>query len=872
MELISTIMLIITVVFAAIIGIGALIGLAYGWKRSLVALCRSLCAILISFIAIKLLCILFPKLLITVILPLLEGIPELQPTIQMVYDSAAIQSFGGALIFTIVLPFLFVPVFVIFDLLLRIPAHFVGKAIGIPTRAQKKELKRKKKEEKKALKLSQKEENKKSNDIAEATQPNGLEALESTPASEYNDPLACTTESTTDTVTENSPVSNEESIENTENSKNFTDTAGYAFIDKLGGFAFKGIKATIILMIVLFPITSLMYTLTEGAQTVINTATEVEIHLPAESDQTVLGHDIVDSEGYYDCDEINLLVNETLSPICDNFFLKLSYSTPMRALHVGLSGSSDSEGKFRNEIAQIFDLASDAVYLLVDFEDYGEDQKNAVSSILGYISNSKLHTEVAADLLSSLGKSLSSDTNKITDFLPEEIPEEKVEEVKTIINPLVNIFARTTAESVKDDINTINDMLIAVIDYKIPKEIALALTSESYDGVIRALSNEDFLYRIISDIYKNEDFHDLMAPVINFSFLLISRQFDPDITPADVDVASNLEGLSDDNLHYEAKILSSILLDAVDVIDTIPDIMGSGETSGAIGSANMASLGRLLDDAMDSLFIGENIKDLFILILDSKTFDNMRGIADIIKKHMDDEELSMENLLTAVQQFTGILESYEKSNGQNMTELADTLRKLSSAFDPTTSAIIKEIINDSDVLNMGMTSGGSETSNANTQKLLTVFVDQLASGNISDEEFEKEAKAVDFAMQLINASTSSESSVKDVYTDEEGMQEMISTMAESKIAAESIKAIAYDEEGNLTPDALELSEGLDDNDKDTLKSECEKYYKEKAAESDADIETIDKNLKAIAAVLGEDITTDIDAWKAELGLKTEEQN
>ena len=149
---------------------------------------------------------------------------------------------------------------------------------------------------------------------------------------------------------------------------------------------------------------------------------------------------------------------------------------------------------------------------------------------------------------------------------------------------------------------------------------------------------------------------------------------------------------------------------------------------------------------------------------------------------------------------------------------------------------------------------------------------QLASGNISDEEFEKEAKAVDFAMQLINASTSSESSVKDVYTDEEGMQEMISTMAESKIAAESIKAIAYDEEGNLTPDALELSEGLDDNDKDTLKSECEKYYKEKAAESDADIETIDKNLKAIAAVLGEDITTDIDAWKAELGLKTEEQN
>ena len=125
-------------------------------------------------------------------------------------------------------------------------------------------------------------------------------------------------------------------------------------------------------------------------------------------------------------------------------------------------------------------------------------------------------------------------------------------------------------------------------------------------------------------------------------------------------------------------------------------------------------------------------------------------------------------------------------------------------------------------------------------------------------------------MQLINASTSSESSVKDVYTDEAGMQEMISTMAESKIASESIKAIAYDDEGNLTPDALELSEGLDDNDKDTLKNECEKYYKEKAAEENADFETIDKNLKAIAAILGEDITEDLSSWKADLGLNDQQ--
>ena len=887
MEYISLAMLIVTVVFATIVGIGALVGLSFGWKRALVALCRSLCAILISFIMIKILYLAFPTLLTDVILPLFEGIPEMESIIQLIYDSEAVQSFGGTIIFTVIIPFVFVPIFVINDLFLRIPAHFVGKALGIPTKAQKKALKRQKKqekkdlklrlkEEKKALKLQNKnEENAKVETVEEKPQVNETENVESVEspvenveASDANVALAADTaeEKVDEVIKEDAPAAPaEEAPVEEAKKKKFTDTIGYAFIDRLGGFALKGLKAMIILMIFLFPLTALMYTMTEGAESVISTAAEVDARIPAKSDQVILNHDIV-KEGYYDCDEIEVLINDTLSPVCDNFFLKMSYSVPMRALHTGLSGSSDSEGMFRIEISQVFDLASDAVYLLVDLESYGEDQKNAINGILGYISKSQLHTEVAADLLSYLGKTLSSDPQKLDELIP--LPEDYSEEIKTVINPVLDIFANTTAESVKNDINTINDMIVALIDYNLPKEIAVAITSESYDNVIRALANEEFLYRIISDIYKNEDFHDMIAPVINFTFFLVSREFDPDIQL--VNIASDLEGLTDENLHYEATVLSAILLDAVEVIDTIPDIMGSGETAGAIENANMASLGRLLDDAMDSLFIGENIKDLFVLILDSETFDNMRGIANVVKNHIDDEDLSMENLLTAVQQFIGILDSYESADGQNVTELADTLRKLSSAFDPSTSAIIKEIVNDSSVLNMGMISGGSDETTASTQKLLSVFVDQLASGNISDEEFEKEAKAVDYAMQLINASSSSDSSVKDIYSDEEGMQEMIATMAESKIASESIKAIAYDEEGNLTPDALELSEGLDEDDRATLKSECEKYYKGKAAEGNADFETIDKNLKAIAAVLGEDITDDINTWKAELGLNDQQ--
>ena len=71
----------------------------------------------------------------------------------LIYGSSALQTLTGALSYTIVLPFLFVPIFVVLYLLLLIPAYFVGRALGIYQSSEKKremkELRRKQKLEKK---------------------------------------------------------------------------------------------------------------------------------------------------------------------------------------------------------------------------------------------------------------------------------------------------------------------------------------------------------------------------------------------------------------------------------------------------------------------------------------------------------------------------------------------------------------------------------------------------------------------------------------------------------------------------------------------------------------------------------------------------
>lgn len=804
LEIINIVMISLTAIFAIAIAISALVGFFAGWKRSLVVLCRVCVSGILAFATIKLFTSIIPAntLIGDIAIPILDdmGMGEF---LEIIESSEGIQTITGSVIYTVVLPFVFVVLFTIWDLLMRIPAYFIGKLLGCnDPKIKKKKL--------------------------EAPQ------TDETPVSDG----------------ESTPDSAQPQVEFVEVKLNIWE--------KLGGAAIRAVTAFAIIMITLMPTTGLMYTFTEGILGVAKTADEVELNIEMEDSIEILDHKLV-KDGMLDTGEIYDLLNDTVSPVTDNVFLKMSFSAPMRAIYSEIGGSSDSSGSFRNEIAQLFDLASDTLYLLVDFEEYGDDQKRAVSDIIGYISHSKLHSEVAADIISGISKDVlngdevfGNDLSVVTDG-----------DTGIISRPALEILSETTAQSISSDLDTISNVLCAAIDHNLPQYIAEALAEDTTENLMNKLSDEEFIYIIISEIYENEDFHEILPHAIDFTFTVIIRQFDADAEPAKV--SGNFENLSDDDLRHESELFAEIITDAVSVINGLGDINADSDAMDAIEQTNMRAMGRMLDSSFESKFIGDGMHDLFIVMLQSESFNSMREVANILESHIYDEGLIMENLLVAVQEFTGILSKYEKSGSHDMTELANRMRTLSSSFDPTTTVIIKEIINDSNVLGSNMISGGGSSSvSQNSQKVLNVFVDKLASGEIDEEDYEKEAKAVDYAMQMLNTSSSGESSggIKDLYNnDPEGMGEMIDTLSDSKIAADSLNAIAYDEEGNLTPDALELKENTDQEDIDTLLSECEKHYKEEITKEDCDVETLETNLKAIASIFGEDITDDIELWK-----------
>ena len=252
--------------------------------------------------------------------------------------------------------------------------------------------------------------------------------------------------------------------------------------------------------------------------------------------------------------------------------------------------------------------------------------------------------------------------------------------------------------------------------------------------------------------------------------------------------------------------------------------------------------------------------------------NDIRSVADIIVKHLEaGEDLDMENLLSAVKRVTVLLAIYQNGDGKtDITEITLTLNALVKSLDESTGKIIKEIVNDSSVLNSSMLMGQNGGDNKYTQKLISTMLDVMASEDFTEEELEKEAKALDYALKLVKASTDrseaeggmSSGQIKDIYNDDpDGIKDMVESMAESKLTTAAIKSVAYDENNNLTQDALNLTEKVDKKDIETIKEKCKEYYVENVPDmNEEEKATLEENIKAIAAIFGEDITSDISEW------------
>lgn len=800
MALIQIILIILSVIFSVIIAISGLTGFFKGWKRSLFGLCRTVLAVIVSFVVIRLL-VLFNSPMQFSPTRALEDLIDLPIS----YDNiTSLTEVMLSVINSVLMPFVFVVIFIITDLLLRIPAYFIGKAMGIY-------------------------------------------GAKSQPSAEI---CAVNFQNDGNEIPDQNSVAPKVSPKKSKK---------HAIYGKLGGSAINAVKSLLVILLCLMPITGLLFTFTDGFTGIVNSARNLESGIVIGNDIEIIDRNISDGEGMLDISAADRLTAAYITPVRSNFYLSLSYSAPMRMLYTGMTGSGTFSNGFRNEIMQAFDLAADAVCLLAPPEYYGEIQKTAVNDLIGSVSDSERNCRIAADILSETFSEFTNDDNINDSDATSGI-------TSTVTTPLFRILSESTAESIRADLETVRDLICSAIDYKIPVHLANSLISGDALPLATAISDEEYLYEFISTTYENPDFRKMNAAILNFIFSILVNEFYED--EMIVEFAHTVDGVSDAELRNEAHSLSLIIKDMLTVVETIPDLQQTTESLPIVASMDMEAFNRCIDNASQSIFIGDGIRGVVILILRSDTFDNMRGMADILVHHLEnDPDVDLVNLLDSTRHFTDILSAGNTDDNNGVPYDADTLRKFDEALDRKNAEILREMINASSFSEIAPgkspDSDSDSDSNTHVQKFLSAFVSEMESSELSDEDYLKEAKALDRSMQILNASADDSSSLP-INTDEE-IREFIDTMAESSVVSNSVVALTYDENGEFIPDALNLAEKASEQTKSDLIRHCEECYKEKSsADPNFDCDGLAATFTSIASLFGEDISDDIDQWNSDL--------
>lgn len=788
--IVNLVLTILTLVMLLFVVISALFGLRRSWKFSLIKLGRTVTAILLSFIAVKIIASSVPMsdLLAPIMGDFAEDLSQTSPTLVALINNLPLA---------ILAPLAFVLLFFVFNALLMIPAIFVKKIVLKNEYKAKAEAKKAKRE---------------------------LRSLKKG---------------------------------NAERSEELRRTikAGKTPWSSRGISAgIKAVNAVIFIALLFMPISCLLTTVGDGMITLKDAMAESGASLGGDGSDPAVGGE-----------ELSVICDEIVSPIVSNPVIAVSANPVYRAMYRNMTRVTvgDVTCYLDKELSDIFELVGGATYLLVDIEDYGEPQKNAINTVVGYVADSEFRSTIAAELFSAVGSAWQNGE----DFLGIENPSSG--DIAIVFDPLIEILAESDAESVEKDLHTFANIIGVFIDHEMLSAVTDTLESEDPLEGVRNIISAEFLADVLTEIYANEDFKTMSQPVVRFTFntLLAAIGSDP-MAPAENDEAPDLEG---DEIKAEAEAIYALIDSALDFVDSMPENTNDMGGLDIITEIDVGALGRFYDESQHSQILRDGFHDVFVALLSSDMFDDMRTVCDIIIDHINnDPDLSMSNLLSAVQELASLFIQYEGSTvATDTVKISATISSLIEKIDTHTAEIINEML-DANAFDMDLL-GESNEASSQASKLLTTIVDLMASEEmkgLSEEEIQNEAKAIDYMLKIVNAASSSEggSSISSVFeAEEDNAEEMMETMLNSRLSTGAINAIAYDDDGNLTQEAKDMSENVTEEDRESVVASAENYYKNNAGDmTEEEKETLQSNMNAIAAIFGSDLSGNFSDWDAAL--------
>ncbi len=539
-----------------------------------------------------------------------------------------------------------------------------------------------------------------------------------------------------------------------------------------------------------------------------------------------------ETEGNEESDDITAII----APITENPVIVVSSNPIARLIYSNLTEIrvGDTVCYLDKEIVEIGGFIENLLKLTeTDISNFGEEQKLAIKNLANYVSQSEFRCTLILEFMSSA--------------LPET---EEPSGDNALMDLLMGIFTDATPETFGTDLNALADMFGVLIDHSILSGLAGDGSESDPEEALAKFTGKEFLEDLLTAVNPSQNCRNILPSIINMLFAGITGG---EATGA----PANMPELTAEQIATEAAAISETISSFMDMADSLSD--GSEGSLDDLSSLDISAFGKLYDKSQESIILKDNFKALFVSLLKS---GSMEGIGDVLANHIEnDPDLELTKVLTAVQQLAKIFGRYEDGNSAtDLAELKTDLDSLINSVDEHTADIITEMLS-TDAFTSSSVSGGSE--GKATELLSSVINVMIDMENLSDEELHREAQALDYLMKISNSKSESVGSVFEAEGD--NADDMMDAILNSKISVSAINELAYDENGNLTGNALEISEDLTEEDKQDVRNSAESYYKENVGSMNAEEkETLQKNMNAIASIFGNDLSNDFSVWDSEI--------
>ena len=546
------------------------------------------------------------------------------------------------------------------------------------------------------------------------------------------------------------------------------------------------------------------------------------------------------------------------SGIKSNEYVSMAYeikdSGPVRAVYI--SGGKwlfktlttvDVEGttvSLTDETQSIIGIYTSAKPLLTTpLIFYGDDQIEALDSVVNRINDSQFLTSLLANVISTASSELV-ENGEIFGYAKPDLGET----FNPLFDRLLKVLANTSRENLVGDIRTLTNVISHSIEHGVVRECMLG---ENKD-ILGKLQNDVYLGSVLKELYKNERTRPMLPIISAFATNYVYDVYDEinNTTTPDAEEIK-LENVTEDDAYGEGQRIAYTITEIKAFIDSIE----KGEEVDVltiVKNSDFAALGRGMNHIRDSMLLGDLYHFLISAVLHSEACAQLGIFDEDFIENASKPDADMEAMLVSRQNLVILTEAMWHGNSSSQ---AEALEKIINSMMLDDGDALKKLVTTENLESFGITGDRAETISG----ILVSVIDSVNSQEFESEE-EKLAEvektgAIITAINNSKENTHAENTFSTVDSTDsktgKSAEQFVEEVLDSKLASQMVEKATTTEDGETIDDPYKIHSTMSEQDDESLKNAIlDKYSSEDTTDGEK------QTLKAIAHIFGVNLGID----------------